>query len=100
MRVLLELIRTIVIFGIVGGISSYLLKHVYLAFGTDTNNYGWIGFIAILIFLFVLYRNKLQFSGWYKGKGREKLPKKVSQSLKFGVILLLLLPPILSFVMK
>ncbi|SES04468.1 hypothetical protein SAMN04487944_11613 [Gracilibacillus ureilyticus] len=100
MRVLLELVRIILIFGILGGILSQLLKNVYLAFGMDAYNYGWIGYIAILIFLFVLYRNKWQFSGWYKGKGREKLPKKVSQVLTFVVIILLLSPPVISIVMS
>lgn len=100
MRVLLELIRIIVIFVIVGGIFGSLLENVYLSMGTDTNNYGWIGSIAILILFFVVYRNKLQFIGHYQGKGRETLPKKVSQTLIFSAITLLLLPPILSLVMN
>lgn len=100
MRVLLELIRIIVIFVIIGGIFGSLLDNVYSAIGTDTKKYGWLGFIAILILFFVLYRNKLQFSGWYKGKGRETLPKKVYQILIFSGIVLLLLPPILSFLLN
>ena len=51
---------------------------------------GW-GFIATLILICVLYRNKLQFSEWYKGKDREKLPKIVSQIFIFSSISLLLL---------
>ena len=97
MRVLFELIRIIFIFAFVGGILGYFFENVYLEIGIDTEEYGWMGFIAILILMFVLYRNKLQFSGWYKGKGREKLPKIVSQILIFSSISLLLLPPVLSF---
>ncbi|SES44012.1 hypothetical protein [Psychrobacillus sp. OK032] len=97
MRVLLELIRIIFIFAIVGSILGYIFENLYLEIGTDTENYGWMGFSAILILMFVLYRNKLQFSGWYKGKGREKLPKLVSQILIFTSISLLFLPPVLSF---
>ena len=97
MRVLLELIRIIFIFAFVGSILGYFFENVYLEIGVDTEKYGWMGFIAILILMFVLYRNKLQFSGWYKGKGREKLPKIVSQILIFSSISLLLLPPVLSF---
>ena len=69
------------------------LENVYLEIGIDTERYGWMGFIAIFIVLFVLYRNKLQFSGWYKGEGREKLPKIVSRTLIFSSISLILLPP-------
>ncbi|MDR7080705.1 hypothetical protein J2Y03_005796 [Neobacillus niacini] len=97
MKVLLELIRIAFIFVFFGGILSAFIKYVYSKLGTDTNTYGWMGLIAILILFLVLYRNKLQFSGWYKGKGREKLPKKVSKLLISSSILLLLLPPILSF---
>ncbi|WP_043932782.1 hypothetical protein [Bacillus sp. EB01] len=97
MRVLLELLRIIVLFVIIGGILGSILDNVYSAIGTDIKKYGWIGFIAIIILFFILYRNKLQFGGWYKGKGREKLPKNVFQILIFSGILLLLLPPILSF---
>lgn len=96
MRVLLELIRIIVIFAIVGGSLGYLLKNAYLEIGIDTGKYSWMGFISIFILIFVLYRNKLQFSGWYNGKGRNRLPKKVSQILIFSSIILLLLPPILN----
>ncbi|SFA70000.1 MULTISPECIES: hypothetical protein [unclassified Bacillus (in: firmicutes)] len=100
MRFLLELIRIIVIFVIFGGLFGSLLENVYLVVGTDTNNYGWIGSIAILILFFVVYRNKLQFSGWYKGKGRERLPIKVSKTLILSAITLLLIPPFFSLLMN
>jgi len=100
MRVLLELIRIIFICAIVGGALGYFFENVYIEIGIDTEKYGWLAFIAILILIFVLYRNKLQFSGWYKGKGRKKLPKIVSQVLIFSSISLLLLPLVLSFLFK
>ena len=100
MRFLLELIRITLIFVIIGGLSGSFFKNVYIEIGTDTEKYGWMGYIAILILIFVLYRNKLQFSGWYKGIEREKLPKVVSQILIFSSIGLLLLPPVLSFLLN
>ena len=75
MRVLLELMRIILIFGIAGSIISNIVNGIYINIGVNPNQYGWLGSIAILILLFVWYRNKLQFSGWYSGKGKEKLPK-------------------------
>ncbi|CRK83121.1 hypothetical protein BN000_03079 [Neobacillus massiliamazoniensis] len=100
MRVLLELIRIIFIFLFLGAISSGIINYIYTKLGTDMNSYGWMGVIAIFILLFVLYRNKLQFSGWYKGKGRVKLSEKVFKLLIFSSVSLLLLPPILSFFFK
>lgn len=97
MKVLLELIRIVFLFVFIGGILSAFINYVYSKLGTNLDTYGWMGLIAILILLFVLYRNKYQFSGWYTGKGREKLPTKVSKGLISISILLMLLPPILSF---
>ncbi|MFF2457929.1 hypothetical protein [Peribacillus simplex] len=94
MRVLLELIRIILIFGIAGTIISTIVNGIYTNIGV--NQYGWQGSIAILLLLFVWYRNKLQFSGWYSGKGKEKLPKIASQILILCSVFLLCTPPVLS----
>lgn len=99
MRTLLELIRIIVLFAIVGSALGYFINYIYLEMGLETEKYGLIVFIAIFILFFVLYRNKLQFSGWYKGKGREKLPRMVSQILILSSAILLLLPPILNLLL-
>jgi predicted PurR-regulated permease PerM len=96
-RVILELIRIIFLFVIIGGICASILEHVYSAMGIDSNKYGWSS-ISVFILFFVLFRNKLQFSGWYKGKGKIRLPKKVSQILIVSVIVLLIFPAILSFI--
>ncbi len=97
MRVLLEIIRIVLIFGFIGGILSGFINYVYSKLGT-IDTYGWIGIMAILLLLFVLYRNKYQYSGWYTGtgRGRKELPKNVSKVLIRISILLMLLPPILS----
>lgn len=49
-----------------------------------------------LFSLFVLYRNKLQFSGWYKGKGRERLSKAATIILMCSSIFMLTLSAILQ----
>lgn len=59
-------------------------------------SYSWLGGLAIFVLLFVLYRNKFQFSGWYKGKGRKKLPKYVSVTLIFISIILIISPFIMG----
>lgn len=95
MRIALELLRIIVIFGLLGALGGVVLGNIY-TINETTKSYSWLGVLAILILLFVLYRNKLQFSGWYKGKGRKKLPKKVSVTLISLSLILVITPFILS----
>ena len=92
---LLELLRIIIIFMILGGLGWAVIGNIY-TINEATESYSWLGAIAILLLLFVLYRNKLQFSGWYKGEGRVKLPKPVSLTLILSSILLILLPFVLG----
>lgn len=97
-RVILELIRIAVILLIVGGLMTALVQVIYTSFGihVDGTNGGWLVGESILILLFVLYRNWLQFSGFYNGEGRVKLPKKVSLSLIACSLLMLTLVPLFS----
>ena len=97
MRVFLEIIRIICIFALLGMLFGAIPQAIYSTIGIDTEKYGWSSMLGIFILIFVLYRNKLQFSGWYKGKGREKLPKGLSNTLIISAAILLLLPPILYF---
>ena len=95
-RVLLELIRVTAIFIILGLLMSTLIKFIYSSLGInveDTNG-GWIVGLSILIIIFVLYRNKLQFSGFYKGEKRVKLPKAVSVFLVSCSFLMLIFAPL------
>ncbi|WP_245988056.1 hypothetical protein [Cohnella lupini] len=93
---ILELLRIIVIVALLGGFLGYLIRTIYSEIGINIDKHGWTALFGIFILLFVLYRNKMQFSGWYKGKGREKLPRGATQLLLSGSILLILLPVILS----
>lgn len=98
MRVLLELIRVTVFFAIFYVIFGSLLSYTYTKIGVNTSDKSsWIGLIAIVLLFFILYRNELQFSGWYTGRGRKRLPKRISKLLICISILLVLLPPILRF---
>ncbi|MDL4839802.1 hypothetical protein [Aquibacillus rhizosphaerae] len=96
MRTLLEILRIIIVFGILGSICWAIIGNLYTINGA-TETYTWLGALAIFILLFVLYRNKLQFSGWYSGKGRYKLHKKVSFTLILLSSLLIILPFILGY---
>ncbi|WP_106498225.1 hypothetical protein [Lentibacillus sp. Marseille-P4043] len=96
MRVLLELLRIIFIFALLGGVAWLIVGKVY-AINPETQKYQWIGAIGIYTLLFVLYRHRLQFSGWYKGKGRQKLSKKASLTLICLSVLLLAMPIMIGF---
>ena len=96
MRIILEILRVVFIFLILLVILGSVFENIYINIGNGAAKYSWLSLIAILILIFVLYRNKYQFSGWYEGEGREKLPKKVSQILITISVILILLPPILA----
>lgn len=99
MRIILELLRIIIIFILLGGLVWAIIGDFY-TINEVTERYSWLGSIAILLFIFVLYRNKLQFSGWYKGKGREILPKLFSFMLILVSILLIISPFILGLILS
>ncbi|PLR75378.1 hypothetical protein CU633_21355 [Bacillus sp. V3-13] len=99
MKILLELLRIVFIFFFLGGIMATVLTNVYAMTGINVDDYNWMGVLGILILLFVLYRNRWQFSGWYSGKGSEKLPVKTSNLLLTISILMLMLPPVLGLIL-
>jgi hypothetical protein len=98
MRFLLEILRIVSILLVFGGLLSYLTGHVYatLGFNLDNSEYLWLIWIAILLLLFVFYRNRLQFSGWYKGEGMKQLPKPITFVLIGCSIILFTITPFLD----
>lgn len=95
LRTILELLRIVIIIVIFGALGGVVLGNLY-TINDHTEQYSWLGVIAILLLVFVLYRNKLQFSGWYKGKGRVRLPRMVSYILVLSAIILIILPFVLG----
>lgn len=95
MKTFLELLRILFILGMLFALGWVIIGNIYTIYDA-TESYSWHGAIAILLLIFVLYRNKLQFSGWYKGKGMAKLPKSVTVSLILSSILLIILPFLLG----
>jgi len=97
MRVILELIRIILIFGFFEGLFYTVLNNVYKSLGVT--QYEWFGYLGTLLLLFIIYRNKWQFTGFYNGKEKEKLPSKVTNFLTSSSVLLLILPPIVNYIL-
>lgn len=89
---LLELVRIVVLMVLIGAALSALMRQIYVYLGFDAVN-GWLLGVAIYLVLFVMYRNKWQFSGWYKGKGREKLPRRFTIGLILCSVILAVTAP-------
>ncbi|WP_139491268.1 hypothetical protein [Brevibacillus dissolubilis] len=85
----LELIRIVIIailglsilFGIEQALMGEVLEGVRF----------WLALAGNLILIFLFYRNVWQFSGWYRGAGRQKLPGSVTKGLAVSSAVLLLL---------
>lgn len=95
---LLEILRIILLLLIFVGFFISLLGYSYSFLGFNLNNfhYAWLAYIAIISLFFVLYRNKLQYSGWYIGKRRERLSKTTTLILVASSILLMIITPLLN----
>ena len=94
-KTVVELLRIIIILSFFGALGWVILGNTYSRFEVN-ETYSWLGALAILLLLFVLYRNKWQFSGWYTVKGRKKLSKTVSWTLILVSIVLIILPLVLE----
>lgn len=96
LRIILELIRIILLLGILGVFMGFIVNNIYGYFRVDLGNsyLGLLPGVSIFIIFFVLYRNKLQFSGYYKSDEQVKLSKRVSISLVSSSILLLIVAPL------
>ncbi|SEQ12308.1 hypothetical protein [Piscibacillus halophilus] len=96
MRTILEVIRIALIFLILGMLGSSLVVWIYSY--SEAKPYTWISSLAILLLLFVLYRNKLQFTGWYKGKAGKKLSKFTTFTIILTSVILLIAPMMLAVI--
>lgn len=95
MRLSLELLRIICVCLLLGGLGWMILETIYET-TENAKRYSWLGSIALILLLFALYRNKLQFSGWYKGKNRVKLSKPTTITLVLISLFLMILPLLLG----
>ena len=98
MRTLLELLRIIIIFVLLGALGWAIIENIYAVNGI-AESYSWMGALALLVLLFVLYRNRLQFSGWDSSKNKKKLPAKVSRTLIIISIILMIAPLLLGILL-
>ncbi|SER90536.1 hypothetical protein [Salisediminibacterium halotolerans] len=96
-KLLLELLRITVIFIGIGGVLWYgVLIHVY-ALDAQAQHYQWVGGLGIYIVIYVLYKNKLQYSGWVKREPSEQLGSSATVFFLAGGLLLIAMPYLILF---
>ncbi|QTM98971.1 hypothetical protein ERJ70_06435 [Sediminibacillus dalangtanensis] len=90
-----ELLRILIIFLFLAALMWIALGNIY-TWSPRAEKFQWLGGIAVYLVLFVLYRNKWQFSGWYQGEGRKRLNKTVTMGLLTSALVLFVAPFVLS----
>ncbi|MFJ7928861.1 hypothetical protein ACIQYG_11190 [Peribacillus sp. NPDC096622] len=95
-RVLLELLRIVTIIFVIGMIMGFIINSIYAIFGITVENTtgGWIVGMAIFPLLYVLYKNRLQFSGFYKNGKQVKLSNRTTTILVCFSVLMLTVAPL------
>ncbi|WP_026476228.1 hypothetical protein [Alkaliphilus transvaalensis] len=94
MLAFIEIIR--VLFILIFGTGLLVTLEVWLYGLLDIalleNSLGWMIAFANLIIVFVVYRNNLQFKGWFKSSRSSKLPKLITRTLLVLAMVLIILP--------
>ncbi len=99
---LLEYLRVvfILIFGTVT--LTFIEEWIYKLFNASImeNPLNWMAIPANIIIILVLYRNKLQFSGWIRRQDGKRLTKTTSGVLMALAIMLLLVPLLKAIILR
>ncbi|MBX0358515.1 hypothetical protein [Halobacillus sp. Nhm2S1] len=95
MRILLEWLRIVFLF-IFGGALVWVILGPFYNVHPSSGEYQWLGALGVFGFLFVMYRNRWQFSGWYKGKRKNKLSRRMTRIIVTGSSVLLASPWVIA----
>lgn len=95
-EILFEFFRVLILLFLLMIILSYPIRILYDLIGVGTSNYFFIPEFAIFLLIYVIYSNKLQFTGFYT-KGAKKLSSKVTWSIVSISLLLLSIPIIIYY---
>lgn len=92
-EILFEFIRVLIWLFFLMAILFFPVRKLYELMGIDIENYWILPSLAILLLVYIIYSNKLQFTGFYR-RGAKKLSTKVIWSI-VGVSIILFSIPIL-----
>ncbi|MCQ2009179.1 MAG: hypothetical protein ABF649_21130 [Bacillus sp. (in: firmicutes)] len=91
----LELFRVLLLVAIFGSLVSSGIVLIYHLMHLSVGGWGYLlVFLATLMFIFVLYRNRLQFNGFFLGRQRRSLPEWQTRTLIIIAIFLIVIAPI------
>jgi hypothetical protein len=95
---ILELFRVLALFLFGTSLLLYFENWLYGIFNLDLmgSSVNWMPAMANLIIIFMLYRNWLQFSGWFKSDKNIKLSQLTTLILLAITIILLVMPFIIG----
>lgn len=95
---LFEVIRMMILLMVIVAILGEVEKRLFSSIMTWHDYDGMILLGGNVLLYFVLYRNKLQFHGWYRSaETQRKLSKKATSSYVSLGIILIMTPAILSW---
>ena len=94
--ILFEFVRVLILMFFLTAILYFPLRTLYETIGIETENYFYILTFAILLIVYVIYTNKLQFTGFYT-KGAKKMPPKITWSILSISFLLISGPIIINY---
>lgn len=97
MRKLLIVIRFFIAL-LITGLFIGVLQKVYQNFGVDPNLYQVVMSIGVILLVFVIDRNKLQFLWTAEEENRVTLSRKASNLLKLSSFTLIALPIVIHIV--
>lgn len=92
-KFLLELMRILLLLLIITGLLFWFEKQLYRMFDIDIADVYVTAGLANLLIFFVLYRNRFQFSAWYRSTNEKKLSSRLTLGIMAASLLLLLIPP-------
>jgi len=85
-----EIVRIIVLMVLFISVVDWLGSAVYGYFDLDDGRSTLV--LGSFLLFFLIYRNYLQFTGWYRSTENKKLPKATSYVIAAAVILLFAAP--------
>lgn len=91
---ILELLRIILFMAILLAVLGWAERFVsQLIIGEA--RYHWLMMFGNLILFFIFYRNKLQFTGWYRSSRNKKLNRFTTKGLLLLAISMIVISPVL-----
>ncbi len=92
----LEMLRIILVCLLVGGLIGFVVIENIYPIWNYPHEKDWMGALGILVLMFVLYRNRLQFNGFYRSEKNAKLSPAVTTVLITVSVIMLAMPPIIG----